>query len=88
MAYHNITPHTMSLIPTQRINPTNDHRAERSACFLSFVWIYSPINAPAIGQKMRPNGGKRNNQAINHIVDHTVPALVHPNFLVHHCGIV
>lgn len=41
-----------------------------------------------VGQRISPSGGKKKSPAINPIVDHRVPALVPPNFLVPRCGIV
>gem|GEM_PF-1940241 len=86
--YHNITPHTINLIPIQRRNPTNDHRAERKACCLLLVWRYSHTKAPTIGHAISPNGGKKNKPATNPIVDPNVPYVVPPNFFVPRCGIV
>lgn len=86
--YHNITPHTINLIPTHRRNPTSDHSAELNACFLLLVWRYSQTKAPMIGHTINPIGGKKNNHPINPIVEPHVPYLVPPNFLVPRCGIV
>lgn len=86
--YHKITPHTINLIPIHKRNQTSDHHAECSACFLSLVWIYSPINAPAIGPTINHKGGKKNSPPISPMVDHRVPYFVPPNFFVPRWGIV
>ena len=78
---------TTSLNPVVRRNPTNEPRADLSALSpVPSAARYSPINAPANGPIIIPNGGKTNNQAIIPIVDPVTPALVPPYFFVHQIG--
>ena len=78
---------TTSLIPVVRINPTKEPRADLSALSpVPSAAIYSPINAPANGPIIIPNGGTIKSHTIIPIVDPVTPALVPPYFFVHQIG--
>ena len=86
MPYQNMIPQIISLMPVLSKNHTKDHRAERNACFVSRVVIYSPAKAPIIGPIINPMGGRKNKPKTIPMIDQRVPTLVPPYCLVHRRG--
>jgi hypothetical protein len=85
--YHNISQVTTNFKPVLSANHTKDPTPDLIACLPVLLFINSPTIAPTNGPSII-HKGPRKSHMISPIVAHRVPALLPPNFLVHHIGMI